>query len=82
MRHYSSWDTEALRSWNFEGSNDGSRWTLIGRHVDDKSLNKTGQAFTWPVDCREFFSKFRILMTNINSDGHWVCLSNFCFDDP
>jgi hypothetical protein len=29
LRHYSSWDVEALRNWNFEGSNDGE-WPAAG----------------------------------------------------
>ena len=29
LKHYVSWDSEALRSWDFEGSVDGITWTLI-----------------------------------------------------
>ncbi len=32
LRHYSSWDVEALRNWNFEGSNDGE-WPAHGAPV-------------------------------------------------
>jgi hypothetical protein len=39
LRHYSSWDVEALRSWRLEGSSDGGlTWTPIRVHVDDASL--------------------------------------------
>lgn len=26
LRHYSSWNTECLRNWRFEASNDGVNW--------------------------------------------------------
>jgi len=35
IKHYDSWDTEALRNWRFEGSNDGNVWILLREHVND-----------------------------------------------
>lgn len=35
-RHYSSWDTECLRNWVLEGSNDALKWTTLMHHRDDK----------------------------------------------
>jgi len=35
LRHYNSWDTEALRNWVFEASNDGQKWAVIKDHVND-----------------------------------------------
>ncbi|MES1910768.1 MAG: hypothetical protein MHM6MM_003301 [Cercozoa sp. M6MM] len=35
LRHYSSWDVEALRSWRLEASNDGETWTVLRVHSND-----------------------------------------------
>eukprot|EP01084_Bolivina_argentea_P066127 120548_1 len=29
LRHYTSWNIEALRNWKFEGSNDSKNWECI-----------------------------------------------------
>jgi len=71
IRHYSSWDTEALRFWVFEGSSDGQSWIQIKRHDNDVSLSKAGQMYTWPVTTTKFFSQFRIRMLGPNSNNHW-----------
>ena len=71
LRHYSSWDTGALRHWNLEGSNDGYNWTVIRQHVDDRSLRKAGGTHTWSVNSDRYFSQFRIMMTGENSNNNW-----------
>ncbi len=38
MIHYSSRDTEELRSLNLKGSNDGKYWILISQYVNDQAL--------------------------------------------
>lgn len=66
LRHYISWETEALRHWIFQGSNEAdtskdSAWTTLMTHVDDKSLHQKGQAFTWQLPpIHEAYSKFRV----------------------
>jgi len=78
LRHYQSWDTEALRYWNFEGSTDGRDWRVISKHTNDTALSKAGQAHTWRVDCDRAYTHFRIYMTNRNSNDHWyLSLSGF-----
>jgi hypothetical protein len=42
LRHYSSWDLEALRNWRFEGSNNGHDWFVLSVHVNDAALDKKG----------------------------------------
>jgi len=71
LRHYNSWDTEALRYWNLEGSNDGQSWIPIRQHMDDRALRKAGMAHTWAVDTNQYFSYFRVYMTGRNSNNHW-----------
>ena len=63
IRHYSSWETEALQNWRFEGSNDGNNWVTITNHKDDRTLQAKGQIATFniPDDAEKlYFSKFRI----------------------
>lgn len=35
IKHYNSWDTEALRNWVLEGSMDAQKWVLIKEHKND-----------------------------------------------
>lgn len=80
VRHYSTWDSEALRSWRFEGSTDGERWTVLREHVNDETLNGKGATATWKISnaptkpCR----MFRIVQTGENSNKHhYLALSGF-----
>ena len=78
LRHYSSWDTEALRYWRFEGSCDGETWTVIREHNNDATLKMRGQLATWRVRCTQHYSKFRIFQFDKNSNGHYyLALSGF-----
>eukprot|EP01084_Bolivina_argentea_P115678 205678_1 len=76
LRHYSSWAIEALRSWDFEGSNDGYNWILIKKHKNDTKLKGKGCAASWPIECKsnEYFDKFRVKMTGPNDNKHdYLC---------
>lgn len=78
LRHYISWDTEALRNWRFEGSVDGNVWETLKVHVDDKSLNKKGATHTWTIQQppTRFYREFRIFQFGVNSNGnHYLCCS-------
>lgn len=78
LRHYSSWDIEALRNWRFEGSVDGESWELIREHVNDSALARRGDAHTWAVTCETAYTQFRILQTGANSNDHYyLCISGF-----
>ena len=71
LRHYSSWDTECLRSWKLEGSNgEGDSWALLSEHSHDEALNGKGGSHTWPLQCSAFYSTFRITQTGENSNKH------------
>ena len=71
LRHYASYDREALRNWRLEGSNDKKNWTILKNHVNDESIKEKGQCCTWKVDNtsgkKDGSSKFRILITGQNS---------------
>jgi hypothetical protein len=79
LRHYLSWDTEALRSWVFQATNDNepkeSSWITLMAHSDDRALNLKGQAYTWTLPSNSVtaaaYCKFRVKMTGLNSNKHW-----------
>ena len=50
LRHYSTWDLEALRNWRLEASNDGKTWTVLRVHTDDQALHGKGCSHTWSID--------------------------------
>jgi len=79
LRHYASYDTEALRDWKLQGSNDGQKWTKLLSHKKDTSLEKKGATKTWVIPkVKKTFRIFRILQTGENSNGHWyLALSGF-----
>lgn len=81
LRHYSSWDTEALRHWVFEGSNDRVTWRELSRHTDDTSLNRKGATHTWQLPTDEdigFYQHFRVRQIGLNSNRHhFLALSGF-----
>jgi hypothetical protein len=74
LRHYSSWDTEALRNWRFLGSNDGETWVLLSEHREDEALKLRGQSATWQFSPgavqNKFFRIFRIFQYGLNSNKH------------
>lgn len=63
VRHYESWNTEALRSWVFEGSADGREWVVLRAHADDETIKKKGAVSAFAVErTGEAYSRFRIRM--------------------
>ncbi len=79
LRHYSSWNIEALRNWILEGSIDGIKWTTIKKHINDGELNGKGKSFTWTINnCEYYFKQFRIRMIGVNDNHHnYLCCSGF-----
>ena len=79
LRHYSSWDLEALRNWKFEGSLNGREWYTLSVHTDDTSLDKKGASHTWQLHGQQGqFTMFRVWQTGFNSNGHhYLALSGF-----
>jgi hypothetical protein len=71
LRHYLSADLEALRSWQFLGSNDGTNFTVIMKHENDEALKTKGQWHVWEVRCDSFYRYFRVAMTSKNSNNQW-----------
>ena len=50
LRHYTSWNIEALAKWQFQGSDDGETWTTIKEHINDDSLKEKDGSYTWDIE--------------------------------
>ena len=72
-----------LRNWNFEGSNDGSKWITLMEHKNDESLNEKHLSHTWHInpdnsDVSESYKMFRIYTTGPDSDADFfLCCGGF-----
>eukprot|EP01083_Nonionella_stella_P060559 158105_1 len=74
LRHDAHGAGHVIRTWNFEGSNDGKHWKTLKGHESDSSLNNVEYAtHTWTVDhqSKEPYQMFRIYMVGINSSSEW-----------
>ena len=58
-----------MRKWNLEGSSNGTDWFILREHRDDQSFTESGQIRSWPIETRQFFSKFRI----VTAGGVFAC---------
>jgi hypothetical protein len=70
LRHGGNYRADALRNWDFQGSNDGKNWTMIKRHHNDDSLNGPFAVMSFPISVTRPFRWFRILQTGHNSSNH------------
>jgi hypothetical protein len=70
-RHGHSNGYYRLQSWDFEGSNDGSNYTVLRSHKNDNSLpNKGFSVAAWKVEgANQAYRYFRIRQTGANSYG-------------
>jgi hypothetical protein len=74
LRHGRSDGWDRLQSWDLEGSNDGSEWTVLRVHKDDNSLpEKAFSEAAWEVEgVNQAYRHFRIRQTGANSNGHHI----------
>jgi ankyrin repeat protein len=74
LRHYISFDTEALRNWRLEATNDDTNWYILSTHVEDDKLKTKGGTYTWELSqlagLQTPFRRFRISQTGQNSNRH------------
>eukprot|EP01084_Bolivina_argentea_P014258 26636_1 len=74
LRHDNN-GSDYLRNWSLYGSNNGTDWTTLKKHVNDESINGKGATFTWNVDnCHQFYHMFRIRTDGKNSQNQWHLL--------
>ncbi|EME31768.1 ubiquitin-protein ligase isoform 1 [Galdieria sulphuraria] len=72
-------ESNFLRNWCLEGSKDGTQWSILKEHINDKSLQHPLQRSVWKIDnvmSQEFFRYFRILA---RSRGSRLNLGNLEF---
>ncbi len=93
MRHYSSQNTHALRTWVLEASNDPKRWWhVLSTHNNDQALNMASATHTWDLDNNTFdvssftthnpaqgYRYFRVRITGATSSGSTnnLCCAGF-----
>lgn len=64
-----------LRSWKFQGSNNGNDWSDLDTQVDNTSLNTPSQWLSLPVITNTEYTRFRLMITGPTSSGHYfICL--------
>ncbi len=74
LRHYETYDNEALLDWKFQASNDAKKWKTLLTHKKDTALNKKSATKTWAVQKpKKAYRMFRILQTDKNNNGHFFC---------
>jgi hypothetical protein len=70
--HNSTWSGGAfLRSWRFEGSNNGSDWSIVDSHSDSSDLTQNDKEMSFEVSFSSFFRFLRFLMVGPNSSGNY-----------
>jgi E3 ubiquitin-protein ligase HECTD1 len=62
--------------WSVYGGNNGTDWTLLKSHHDDRSLLKNVNSledvsFTWPLDVNDYYSKFKFQHDGMNESNLW-----------
>ena len=79
LRHYISWDTEAIRNWILEASLDGTSWITLRAHREDASLNQKGKVVTFELRSKGGrYRAFRVRQIGPNSNKHYyLSLSGF-----
>jgi hypothetical protein len=73
LRHGASDGRYRLQSWDFEGSNDDSSYTVLTAHKNDNSLPDQGfSEAAWEVEgVKQAYRYFRIRMTGKTSNGNY-----------
>ena len=80
LKHYNTWDTECLRNWYLEGTNDLRKFKILREHKKDKSINGKGGTATFTLDTQgKRYRAFRIRQFGPNSNKHWVYYFFFLF---
>jgi hypothetical protein len=83
LRHGVRCNADSARSWELQGSNDGSSWTCIDRRVKDASLDGPFACHTWDIAPGVWsgpgeYRFIRLLQTSYNSSHrHFLVLGGF-----
>ncbi|ETO30599.1 hypothetical protein RFI_06520 [Reticulomyxa filosa] len=74
LRHYNSWDKEALRFLVLKGSDYGMAWIPLATTCGRQSVSKAGIVIQWPVETSQCLFRFRISMNGRNSNNNWCVI--------
>ena len=79
LKNYSASNKYYIKSWNFEGSNDGKTWQTLKIHKKDKSLKGRSKMAKFTLQSSttntiKYYSYFRVIMTDKNTGGGWNLL--------
>ena len=71
LRTVGAYDSNHLRHWRLEGSEDGQQWTALRSHANDSALTGANGTASWAVEgAARAFRYLRVLMTG-------KCSSNY-----
>ena len=80
LRH-SHGNSNALRNWRLEGSEDGTTWHTLRVHVNDAALPSDPSSpatASWPLATERFVRHLRVFQSGPNADGqHYLMLGGF-----
>jgi len=66
-------DPGVAPSWELQGSNDGTTWTVIS---SQHRTPETEHVHSWVVDCNEFYMYFRIFQSTCDWTLHRILFAN------
>jgi hypothetical protein len=73
--HSASWTSQSfLRSWRFEGSNNGSNWSIIDSHTDSSDLRQNDKEMSFEFSSSSSFRFLRFLKVGVDWSS-WYQLS-------
>jgi hypothetical protein len=68
--HNSSWSgAHFVKSWRFEGSNDGTSWEVLDSHTNSSELSACDREVSFECQSSSQFRVVRFLMVGANSSG-------------
>jgi hypothetical protein len=69
--HNSSWGVNFVKSWEFEGSLDGSAWQCLDRHSNCTDLCQNDAIASYHISDSPVFRYLRFRMVGQNSSNNW-----------
>ncbi|MGP3594300.1 discoidin domain-containing protein [Vagococcus sp. WN89Y] len=75
IRNRQVYDMANLKTWKFQGSNDGVKWDNL-HSVTGDSNNKAGAVRSYSLTASSSYSIYRLLVTDINSSFNFLTLDS------
>jgi len=78
IRQTNARDSECMRNWRFQASNNGTTFDDISVHVNDATITTKSQSATFTVEGNDYYRYFRILQDGPNSsNNNYLSLAGF-----